>query len=218
MFCRNCGKEIVENAKFCSFCGESTGTSSNVIAKTVSKGLINFDKETVLHYLSMITSAIIILLTFSKWIRIESWIISSDISTLGLLKRIDALSKYGDTKALTGFAIIYIFLMVVIITLAIQYILKAYKTGLNTCDNGHIVYGYPAMLAVAIVCGLFVVLSLIIFSSNEYDAINMHFNEKAYYIIGLACLNRFVLLPRLNEIIYYRKERNNINDHNNDFK
>lgn len=35
MFCRNCGKEINESSKFCSFCGENVESTKSIVSEVV---------------------------------------------------------------------------------------------------------------------------------------------------------------------------------------
>lgn len=207
MFCRNCGKEVKEESKFCSFCGEPTNILSKASKQISIQNIVRVDNGTLLHFLPIIISCVIVLLTFSKWITIESWMVSSDFSTWRLIKTIGSLSKYSDTEQIIGFVILLVIFMATVIILSVNYILKAYRAGTQAKSNWHIVYGYSAMLAIAIICFIYAVFTMIIFSagsSGDYDVVKIYFNEKMYYIIVLACLNRFVLLPKLNKIIYYR--------------
>lgn len=45
MFCNNCGKEMAENAKFCSYCGnENNVTNTNGVDVTVADAIVKEQK------------------------------------------------------------------------------------------------------------------------------------------------------------------------------
>ncbi len=165
MFCKNCGKELEEQSKFCPSCGTATGEVLNVNTKRVqSGGTVYFDTETVFYYLSMVCGVGIIFLVFSKWFRIDSWIIRSNLSVWGTIKAMYELYKYQNEMNFRedyGMFIVAIVLLIIfamlIIGLSAYYVWKAYKTGARAKDNEHMIYGYPAMLTIAIACGVFAI-------------------------------------------------------------
>lgn len=222
MFCKNCGKELEEQFKFCPSCGTATGEGLNANTKRVqSGGTVYFDTETVFYYLSMVCGVGIIFLVFSKWFRIDSWIIRSNLSVWGTIKAIYELyqhqievSFYENYEMFSenyGMFIVVIILLIIlallIIGLSAYYVWKAYKTGARAKDNEHMIYGYPAMLTIAIACGVFAIVLKMIMSSDKYSVLNIQFNDNFYYIITLACINRFVIMPVLNRCIYYRNKK-----------
>jgi len=214
MFCRNCGREIEADVKFCPSCGTSTSTGAKNISVDIPiKNLSEINRAVILHYLSIICSVIIVLLAFSKVVAISSLAFSKNISVWGLIKSATNLMKY-EIESVVFLVVGSVAISAAVnIGFAINHIVKAFNAGPNLDSNSHIVYdGYTAMNTIAISGAVAVIVILIFGTVGEYDSLKVSFNEKFYIIIALACLNRFAFMPKLNQHYWEKKKHSEVEE------
>lgn len=216
MCCEKCGKEIQDDSKVCPSCGMTVGHSASM-TKLVKKGenSYRFDRIRALHVASIINAAIIVLLTFSKWLRIDVPVIGGNYSPLGLYMGEGELFRYVDGNAFKGFSVFLIIITSFVALLVITYILIAFLNR-HDCDNSNIIRnGKSLMLAIAIMYAICAGIATTLETSQDgYKILQISFNKYFYAIIVLSCVNRFLILPWYDKLLSDRLCKDNMSEHN----
>lgn len=212
MFCKNCGKEIDEKSKYCQNCGTPVNSSPavniNVVRNEVSS-------KNILHYAAIISCILVLILSLTKWLELKCWYISGDYSAFGFRSVIKTLSDFGDMGLLTIFSVVLIVCCVLILGLNAYYLVRLFSASSYSENNDHVVCGYNVMMITGIVYICLFLFTIILSTPDQYGVFELTVNTKLYVIVAITVANRFFLLPKYNEILYYedkyKKENESVN-------
>lgn len=102
MYCKHCGKEIVENSKFCPNCGQNQGSSGSTLPN-VTTVVENLDVNKLVEKLKSNVQAVVIvalsliILYTSKmnWFVLDIWVTSGEANLFELFDIVDVIRRYG---------------------------------------------------------------------------------------------------------------------------
>ena len=221
MYCAQCGKQIPDDAAFCSACGVKTNSgtapSSGSSAGSVTGAMSDFQGMKSMRIASIACSVVILLLLFTKLFHIQIPMYGSrDCSVFDLLS---LFSKFEDlcsnlgVDSVAGSLLVFILFIVLAATLGTfiftaRYIYREWSWSPETRNNYHILAGYSGMsgtmiaLMILYVCLFF--LNMYFESQADFYSVSfgIAYTGNTYIIFALAAVNRIFILPKYNEIYY----------------
>lgn len=130
MFCRNCGKEIQNDSRFCPACGQSVEMKTLINTYALKKTASDIDAGKEWSFLLLINTIIILLMTLSKWIRVESLLVDGYFDIFGLFNVLKRISEFGNVCVL--YLIVFLYGITIFITfgICIIYSVKVFRSNI----------------------------------------------------------------------------------------
>ena len=147
----------------------------------------------------MVNMIIVLLLSFSKWIKIESVLGGGNIGISGLVNILEKLSKFGNVDVLYLIAFLYGITILFTFGVCTIYSLKIFRLNIFSEQKNDINWFFLVTMILIVLYVAFFVLAVGIFSGMENNFIQISLSAKFYLVIAFLCLNRFVLLPKMKK-------------------
>ena len=157
MYCAQCGKQIPDDAVFCSACGAKThsgaDSSPRSYAGSVTRAMPDFRSVKSMRIASIGCNVLILLLLFTKLFRVQIPVYGSrDCSVfdlLSLFSKFEGLWNELGVDFESG-SLVFILLIVLVAVVGsfifiIRYFYKEWSWNPETCNNEHILADYPGM-------------------------------------------------------------------------
>lgn len=219
MFCSKCGKENNNTAAFCAACGEklksgTTGSTTTTTAGMADKSSTLFQEFRQMRNITLTITAVILVLAFTSWLKFNipatflSDAVEKNYTIIGICK---FLGNYGEIidlleNAISStslmlfrfFLILVIIFGLIIIISCIVYLKTLWSANPLDSSNSNIVYGHNVMEVNSIL--LSIVIVFMYFINNSIPIFSL--TATPYIMLGLALVNRFLILPKYNSIYY----------------
>jgi len=199
MFCKKCGKELPDESKFCSACGEYLESAMPAKTNTSLHSWETNKNILLLRIMSIVCSIIILILLFADWIsiRIPELFTTTTCSTMALFN----LEEYFLNIGVLEENITLVPVILMLSELAIGIFIIAYLISEFTSKPNYacVEQGYIAM-GVTIIALIICFFTFWMFNATEEYYISISFTNSPYIIFALAILNDLFLLPKYQKM------------------
>ncbi|MDD7794502.1 zinc ribbon domain-containing protein [Clostridium sp. 'White wine YQ'] len=217
MYCRNCGKEILENDKFCPECGTKNeagaiqNQSSNIPNVTqVTKSVldsINLSKDkSVDFYITLGSSVIMIFLMFGGWVKASFLGLQSN--SFSLYRIFSLASQFKNFDSHNSFVSAFNFFAFLFFVGAIlgSLLLCVYCYKLIKDFKSSLLWGNRAMITVSLLSAGFVIVIMIVNSSLKSESYGLvsnllSFTATPFIVLVGGLANKFYFLKKLESEI-----------------
>lgn len=188
MYCRNCGKEVLETDKFCAYCGEANEVKSNVITE------IKTDTESKQNVVYVQNNNLPMnWWNFWKYFRFPVGIIMTAVNITSYLPEL-------EVNAITIFALLTDISIVILMFTTYYHFLEQDKIG------------YKFTIAWLIIELISNTLNTAITSLSDYSNITLMDFSASFFVAGAI----YGLVWTLPNYIYFKKRKHCFNDENKD--